>query len=84
MSLRRGVRSASTKKKPIVAALAGQPEYKSLTIFDVDFDTQKDALRELHVQHQSTLIVYKAKAEVGRAEGITRRDAIEALLKRAL
>jgi thiol-disulfide isomerase/thioredoxin len=71
-------------QKPIVAALAALPEYSGLTIFDVDFDTQKDALRVLKVQTQSTLVIYKAKAEVTRAVGITRRDAIEAILKQAL
>ncbi len=71
-------------QKPIVAALAQQAEYQDLTIFDVDFDTQKDALRSLHVQTQSTLVIYKGKAEVTRAVGITRRDAIEAVFKKAL
>jgi thiol:disulfide interchange protein len=71
-------------QKPIVAALTAQPEYKDLTIFDVDFDTQKEALRALNVQTQSTLVIYKNKAEMTRAVGITRRDAIEAVLKKAL
>jgi len=71
-------------QKPIVAALAAEPEFKNLTIFDVDFDTQKAALRQLRVQTQSTLIVFKDKAEVGRAVGITKRDAIEAVMKKAL
>src|SRR5690242_13398264 len=72
------------EQKPIVAALANEPEFKSLTIFDVDFDSQKDALRQLRVQTQSTLVVFKDKAEVGRAVGITRRDAIEAVMKKAM
>ena len=71
-------------QKPIVAALAGQPEYRDLTIVDVDFDTQKDALRRLGVQTQSTLMVFKGKTEVARAVGITRRDAIEELFKKGL
>jgi thiol-disulfide isomerase/thioredoxin len=71
-------------QKPIVAALAGEPEYAGLTIFDVDFDTQKDALRRLKVQTQSTLVIFRDKIEVTRAVGITRRDAIEAVMKRAL
>jgi thiol-disulfide isomerase/thioredoxin len=71
-------------QKPIVAAFAERPEFKDLTIFDVDFDTQKDALRQLHVQKQSTLVVYKGKVEVDRAAGITQRDAIEALMRKAL
>lgn len=71
-------------QKPIVAALALQPEYKDLTIFDVDFDTQKDAVRALDVQMQSTLIAYKGKTEVARAVGITKREAIESVFKKAL
>jgi thiol-disulfide isomerase/thioredoxin len=72
------------RQKPIVAALAEEPAYQNLTIFDVDFDAQKEALRELNVQKQSTLVVFKDKAEVGRAVGITKRDAIEAVVKKGL
>ena len=71
-------------QKPIVAAITAQPEYDGLTIFDVDFDTQKDALRALKVQTQSTLIVYRDKVETTRAVGITQRSAIEAVLRKAL
>jgi len=71
-------------QKPIVAALAERPEFKDLTIFDVDFDTQKDALRQLKVQKESTLVAFKDKNEVARAVGITKLDAIEAIMKKAL
>src|SRR5262245_39308690 len=71
-------------QKPIVAALADAPAFKGLTIFDVDYDTQKDALRELKVQKQSTLVVYKNRTEAARAVGITRKDAIESLMRTAL
>ncbi|MDB5577439.1 MAG: thiol reductase thioredoxin [Bradyrhizobium sp.] len=72
------------QQKPIVAALAEEPAYKTLTIVDVDYDSQKEALRELRVQKQSTLVVFKDKVEVGRAVGITRRDAIEAVVRKGL
>src|SRR5262249_50433798 len=71
-------------QKPIVAELAQTSAFSSLTIFDVDYDTQKEALRELNVQKQSTLVVFKGKTEVARAVGITRRDAVEALMRKAL
>jgi len=71
-------------QKPIVAELTARPEYSALTIFDVDYDSQKDALRALNVQTQSTLLVYRNKVEIARAVGITRRDAIEAVLRKAL
>ena len=53
-------------------------------IFDVDYDTQKDALRPLKVRMESTLVVFKGKTEVARAVGITRREAIEKLMRKAL
>jgi thioredoxin 1 len=71
-------------QKPIVAALAQTPEFKDLTIFDVDYDTQKDALRELKVQKESTLVIFKDKMETARAVGITRREAIETVMRKAL
>ncbi len=70
-------------QKPIVAALAARPEYDGLTIFDVDFDTQKDALRRLKVQKQSTLVIYRDRTEQARVAGITRQDAIEAFMRNA-
>jgi len=72
------------QQKPIVAALAQETAYSPLTIFDVDYDTQKTALRELKVQKQSTLVVFKDRAEAGRAVGITKREAIEAVVKKGL
>ena len=39
-------------QKPIIEKLSLLPEYKDLTIFDVDFDTQKPVLRDLKVQQQ--------------------------------
>ena len=72
------------QQKPIVARLADQPEFKSVTIFEVDFDSQKDALRELHVQKQSTLLAFKGGKEVARVVGDTRSSAIEAVMRKAL
>jgi thioredoxin 1 len=71
-------------QKPIVAALGAQREYMALTIFDVDFDTQKDAMRQLNIQQRSTLVVFKDKAEIARAVGITKHEAIQALMQKAL
>lgn len=71
-------------QKPIVARLAAEPDFENLTIFDVDFDTQKDALRELHVQGQSTLVAFRRGKEVARLVGDTRPAVIEALMRKAL
>jgi hypothetical protein len=41
-------------------------------------------LRTLHVQKQSTLIVYKGKAEQGRSTGDTAEASISTLLHKSL
>jgi thioredoxin len=45
------------QQKPIIQAI--EKENPSLVIYEVDFDTAKDALKRFQVQHQSTLIVFK-------------------------
>jgi thiol-disulfide isomerase/thioredoxin len=69
---------------PILSELTRQPRFKNLVVFNVDFDSQKDALRGLKAQQQSTLIVFKGGAEMGRSVGDTNKASIEALLARAI
>lgn len=69
---------------PILGELSGQARFKDLQIFKVDFDSQKDVLKSLNVQMQSTLIVFKGGKEVGRSTGDTKKDSIDALLSKAL
>ena len=69
------------------AALDGinkNADYAKVAVFDVDFDTQKDALKSFKANSQSTLIAYKGTAETGRLVGATQAGAIEGLLKSAL
>jgi thioredoxin 1 len=70
-------------QRVILKDLREQDKFKTLTAFEVDFDTQKDDLRFLKADKQSTLIMYKGDKEVGRVVGETRMDAIEALLAKA-
>ena len=69
---------------PILAKLEAEPRFANLAIFRVDFDTQKDALRALNVQKQSTLIVFKGATEKGRSTGATDPLSIEELLEKSL
>lgn len=69
---------------PILSELTKQPRFKNLVVFNVDFDSQKDALRGLKAQQQSTLIVFKGGTEMGRSVGDTNKASIEALLARAI
>jgi thiol-disulfide isomerase/thioredoxin len=71
-------------QKPILSELSAQPRFAKLAIFQVDFDTQKDALKMLRVQMQSTLISYKDDKEVGRSTGVTNKAAIEDQLNKSI
>ncbi|HVJ41663.1 MAG TPA: thioredoxin family protein [Dongiaceae bacterium] len=71
------------RQRPILDKLEHSAELGDLTVFTVDFDSQKDALHEFNVQQQSTLIVFNGKTEKGRATGITDPDAIRNLLLQA-
>lgn len=71
-------------QKPIVAKLAASPDFQSMTVFEIDFDSQKDALRTFGVRQQATMIVFKGRKEVGREVGKTDAKAIEALMRKAL
>lgn len=61
-----------------------KPEFASFVIFDVDFDDQKDVVREFGATAQSTLVLFKGKAEVARGVGITDQGSIEAMMERAV
>ena len=60
------------------------PKFASVATFRVDFDSQKDALKTLKANRQSTIIVYKGQKEVGRSVGETNSKAIGDLLGKAL
>lgn len=68
------------QQKPILAKLLEDPAYKDLQVFDIDFDTQKDLLRTLGVQKQSTFIAFHGTKEEARSTGVTDPAAIQALV----
>ena len=69
---------------PILSKLRGEPKYKDLVSFNIDFDSQKALLQKFSVQKQSTLIVFKGKAEMGRSTGDTNASSIEALVAKSI
>lgn len=72
------------RQKPIVAKLEQSDEFADLVIFEVDFDTQPEALQMLQVQSQSTMISFKGERETARAVGETDPNKIESLMDKAL
>lgn len=71
-------------QKPILSQLLADPKYAQLVAFDIDFDSQKPALRKLGVKSQSTLIVYRGGKEAGRSVGDTSKAGIKALIDKAI
>jgi thiol-disulfide isomerase/thioredoxin len=71
-------------QKPILSKLFADPKFKKLVVFRVDFDSQKDEVRNFKARIQSTLITYKGKEEVARSVGDTNPDSIADLLALSL
>lgn len=71
-------------QEPIVASLLSRPAFASFESFRIDFDRQKDVVREFGVRYQSTLIVFKGGKEVSRTIALTDPASIERQLRSAL
>jgi thioredoxin 1 len=71
-------------QQPIVAALAQEPGFKAVTIYEADYDTQTALEAALNVRQQSTFVVFRQGHEVSRSTGQTQEPAIRAVLQKAL
>jgi thiol-disulfide isomerase/thioredoxin len=71
-------------QRPILGKLFADPKFKNLAVFRVDFDSQKDEVRNFKARIQSTLITFKGNEEIARSVGDTNADAIADLLTLAL
>lgn len=71
-------------QKPILAKLEADPKFRDLQVFDVDFDSRKDVVKQFRATMQSTLITYKGANETGRSAGETKPEAISSLLDKAI
>ena len=69
---------------PILGNLEKQDKFKNLTVFHVDFDSQKDAVRAFGARVPSTLITFKGGTETGRSVGDTNPASIAALLDKTI
>jgi thiol-disulfide isomerase/thioredoxin len=71
------------KQRPILSELLTKPEFHDWVVYNVDFDTQKDVVRAMGAQMQSTLIVFHGGTELGRSTGDSNPVSIRALLDKA-
>ena len=72
------------KMKRTVSELVEKPDFKDVTIFEADFDANKEELQRINAHHVTTLIVYRDRNEVQRTIGATEAEVIEPLLRKAL
>lgn len=76
--------STCKKQKPVLEGLLEDKDLGSVVGFTVDFDSATDLKKNLKVQKQSTLIVYKGKSEVARNMGLTSKDDIKSLIMKGI
>ena len=69
------------QQRPTVEQI--EKERPDLVVYEVDFDTAKDLLKQFRVQYQSTLIVFHGTKEVARSTGETDPALIRALIGKA-
>jgi thiol-disulfide isomerase/thioredoxin len=72
------------KQQPVVDTMSKDKAFADAVIFVVNFDSDKQALKELNVMMQSTLIAFHGNAERGRSTAVTDPEAIRALFQKAL
>jgi thioredoxin 1 len=72
------------KMKRTVSELVERPDFKDVTIFEADYDANKEELQEINAYHLTMLVLYRDKSEVQRMVGETRSEVIEPLLRKAM
>jgi thioredoxin 1 len=71
-------------QQPIVDRLSSDAEFKSLTVFEADYDTETALKKNLRITQQSTFVVFKGGHEVARSTGETTEPAIRKTFEAAL
>ena len=61
--------------------LSTDPEFATVKVFKVDFDSSKELLRQWRVAHQSTLIAFKGRSERRRSTGETEAAALRRIFE---
>lgn len=67
-----------------IDALTDDPRFRTLVVFRVDYDNQREIMRSFGARARSTLIAFSGTTETGRLVGETDPMAIDALLTSAL
>jgi thioredoxin 1 len=71
------------RQSEIIESLQGGEQFADLVVLRVDYDSQRDAVRNFRANRQSTLVVFRGEEETGRAVGITQEREIVGLIETA-
>jgi thioredoxin 1 len=69
---------------PVLKELTQQPEFKGVTLFVANFDTEKVLERSLGVTQQSTIVVFRNGKETARSTGQTQQANLSEILRQAI
>jgi thiol-disulfide isomerase/thioredoxin len=72
------------RQQPIVNELAADPTFAGVVVFKVDYDRDKQTLKELNVADRSTLLAFHGASERKRSSFVTDAAEIRALFQSAL
>ena len=72
------------KQQPVVDTLSKDNAFADAVLFVINFDSDKQALKDLNVMMQSTLIAFHGNTERARSTAVTDPEAIRALFQKAL
>lgn len=69
---------------PVLKELTQQAEFKGVTLFVANFDTEKVLERSLGVTQQSTIVVFRGGKETTRSTGQTQQSNLSEILRQAI
>jgi thioredoxin 1 len=72
------------KQSTVLPQVLKTDTYQNVVAFTADFDSEKKLKKQLKVNQQSTLVVFKGEKEIARQSGITSTEDIEKLLNKGL
>ena len=67
----------------VLRKMLDEAKYAGYAWLRVDYDRQKDAVKDFKARKESTLVVFKGGREIARATGITAEERIRALVDQA-
>lgn len=68
----------------VLNELLPQPGFNQITVVRVDYDKQKEVMKQFGVRERSTLILFKGKKEIARSTAETSKEAISSFLHQVL